>query len=567
MKKRMHAGFAAMTLVVSLIAGTMSSVYAEDIEPSGSGNLEESEAQFSGYSDIVMPDTLMGQDVTEDSEFNIEADVQDLNSAAANSDLFPGDDILIEEADAESEQLNDVEIPDALGLDLELIAAEASVIINECTEYSFDGSVSYYLLTPAESGVYHFVGRGIREFSLYVDDTVPIRTFSFEIPDTDRYLVSAELEADVQYAIVISPKSSGGSFYYYQVPECCVKVIADADTDGDGRKHDGSGFQKVISYRNAQGDAASFEIGLFYEWNQSEETVCSLGGADAYYYFLTFSSSTVEPSSNGDGTYYFNLQDPLTGKEYGHCWDEGTVTKAATCSDPGSRRCTCLCGAQKDFEIPVTGDHSWTEDDWHKKSDATIFSAEIQERTCPGCGLTQTRTKGSPLEAHISVTADSVPLKKGQKTTAFKVTLDEGDYITGCTLKNNKIAKVWWNRNGITKIKGKKTGRTSLTITTAAGASKVISIKVSAKAVKAASVKVVNPEAASGTITLERGQKLKLIAQINPFTSQDKIIFLSKKPKIAKVTKKGLITAVSPGTARIIVRAGRRKQKLTVIVN
>ena len=100
-----------------------------------------------------------------------------------------------------------------------------------------------------------------------------------------------------------------------------------------------------------------------------------------------------------------------------------------------------------------------------------------------------------------------------------------------------------------------------------AGASKVISIKVSAKAVKAASVKVVNPEAASGTITLERGQKLKLTAQINPFTSQDKITFLSKKPKIAKVSKKGLITAVSPGTAKIIVRAGRRKQKLTVIVN
>ena len=66
-----------------------------------------------------------------------------------------------------------------------------------------------------------------------------------------------------------------------------------------------------------------------------------------------------------------------------HSWNSGTVTKAATCKDTGTRRLTCTgCGATKDETIPVTNNHKYGS--WSKTSDSK------HSRTCSVCAKKET---------------------------------------------------------------------------------------------------------------------------------------------------------------------------------
>lgn len=79
-----------------------------------------------------------------------------------------------------------------------------------------------------------------------------------------------------------------------------------------------------------------------------------------------------------------------------HAWDEGKVTKEATCKEKGERVYTCtLCGETKKEETPFGG-HKWSA--WKTTSKATLFAKESQKRSCSVCGKTETRTVGSPLK-------------------------------------------------------------------------------------------------------------------------------------------------------------------------
>lgn len=101
-----------------------------------------------------------------------------------------------------------------------------------------------------------------------------------------------------------------------------------------------------------------------------------------------------------------------------HTWDNGTVIKAATCKDPGTKKLTCTgCGATKEAPIPVGDNHKygkWTESGsghsrtcsicnkkdtaehtWNNGTvitAATCTSTGSKKVTCTGCGVTQTVT-------------------------------------------------------------------------------------------------------------------------------------------------------------------------------
>lgn len=64
-----------------------------------------------------------------------------------------------------------------------------------------------------------------------------------------------------------------------------------------------------------------------------------------------------------------------------HAWDAGTVTKEATCKEPGSKTLKCtVCAAEKVEEIPKNDDHPFS--DW--ESDGISGHS----RTCSVCGVT-----------------------------------------------------------------------------------------------------------------------------------------------------------------------------------
>lgn len=108
-----------------------------------------------------------------------------------------------------------------------------------------------------------------------------------------------------------------------------------------------------------------------------------------------------------------------------HTWNSGTVVKAATCKDTGTKRLTCTaCSATKDDTIPVSSDHKYSS--WSKASDtkhsrtcsvcskketmnhtwnsgtvlerATCQKTGTRKRTCTGCSFTKTET--IPIAEH-----------------------------------------------------------------------------------------------------------------------------------------------------------------------
>ena len=86
-----------------------------------------------------------------------------------------------------------------------------------------------------------------------------------------------------------------------------------------------------------------------------------------------------------------------------HTWNEGVVTKGATCTEPGEKTFTCAkCGYQKTETIDATGhsyETTWTTDGtshWHKCANCDVITDKAahtfdtnncaKDRTCTECG-------------------------------------------------------------------------------------------------------------------------------------------------------------------------------------
>ena len=68
-----------------------------------------------------------------------------------------------------------------------------------------------------------------------------------------------------------------------------------------------------------------------------------------------------------------------------HKWNDGVVTKAATCTEAGEKLYTCtVCNKTKTEAIEATG-HDWNE----TTTPATCGKAGSVDRTCKTCGTTE----------------------------------------------------------------------------------------------------------------------------------------------------------------------------------
>ncbi len=278
------------------------------------------------------------------------------------------------------------------------------------------------------------------------------------------------------------------------------------------------------------------------------------------------------------------------------------VTKAPTCVDAGVRTITCSkCGYAETKEIPATGH---TPGDWKTVSPATTEAPEKQQRTCTVCGtVIEERTVGEKLqpsteapstpsteapstpsteatgtdsaqtpgtesagagsgtgavqEPFIELNATSIPMKLKQSTKVIKVKMAEGDSIVSWESSNKKVVTV--TKKG--KIKAKKKGKATITVTLASGKTASFVVKVQKNKVTTKKVTGVTKK-----ITLAKGKKYKLTPVLKPLTSQDKITYTSSNKKVATVDKKGNIQAKGKGTAKITVKSGKKKAVCTVTV-
>ncbi len=204
----------------------------------------------------------------------------------------------------------------------------------------------------------------------------------------------------------------------------------------------------------------------------------------------------------------------------------------------------------------LTVTHGYGE--WKTVSEATVFAAEQQERTC-ACGESETRTVGKKLKPTIKLTATSFPLKVKQTTTKLKVSgLANGDSVVSWKSSNTKIVKVT-KKGKVTA--GKKTGKATLTVTLASGLKKKVKVTVQKNAVKTTKI-----TGLSSKISLKKGKKKTLKPVIKPFTSKQTVTYTSSNKKIVTVSKKGVIKGIKAGKATITVKSGKKQFKIKVTV-
>ena len=276
-------------------------------------------------------------------------------------------------------------------------------------------------------------------------------------------------------------------------------------------------------------------------------------------------AATCEDDGKTEGSHCSVCSKILTEqkiiKATGHNWDEGKITKEASCERSGEIIYTCgNCQKTKKEDIKAVG-HKF--DAWQTTSQADVFSPVIQTRVCSVCGKSEQKTVGNKLQKTMTVTLSSIPLKTKQRTNVLKVSgLAKGDSIISWKSSNPKIVNVKGNANGTSILTaGKKTGKAKIVITLKSGLQKTVTVSVQKRAVKTKKISGV-----AKTLKLKKKQKVALRPMITPLTSTEKITYKSSNAKVVTVNSKGKIVAKKKGTAVITIRSGKKTVKCKVIV-
>ena len=252
------------------------------------------------------------------------------------------------------------------------------------------------------------------------------------------------------------------------------------------------------------------------------------------------------------------VTDPgsATGHKYGAYQPDGN----ATCLADGTKTRVCsVCKARETVTDPgsATG-HKYGA--YQPDGNATCLADGTKTRVCSVCKARETvRDSGSRLVPTGSISQKKIRLQYRQSTSAVKVSgLARGDFVQTWKSSRPSVASV--SSKGKITAK-KKSGSAKISAYLASGKVLTVTVTVQKKAVKTTALRDVPKR-----LTLRRGRTVKLQPTRIPVTSREKITYKSANTRIAKVSKKGVITGKKAGTVKITVRSGRKKAVVTVKV-
>ena len=247
-----------------------------------------------------------------------------------------------------------------------------------------------------------------------------------------------------------------------------------------------------------------------------------------------------------------------------HSWDEGTVTKEATCKETGIRIFLCSCGETRSETIAKSS-HAYSS--WKTVSQATVKAAEVQQRSCSVCKKTVSRSYGEALKPVLELPGKlkSFSLKKGS-SVKFAVSMAKGDKIASVKSSKTNYLRVSATdkKSGKITLKGMKNGTSSLTITLASGKTRTYKVKVTDGTIKTTGVTVSN--VSGSKLTLAQGKTFTLESVRVPFTSTQKVTYQTSNNQIVSVNNSGKLIALKAGKAVITVTSGSKKAQITVTV-
>lgn len=275
--------------------------------------------------------------------------------------------------------------------------------------------------------------------------------------------------------------------------------------------------------------------------------------------------SRIDPGCEKDGQIIYQCTSCLSVRQeslnaLGHVFTVYRSNNDAICTKDGTKTANCdRCKEKTDTLTDAgSGGHQYV---YTSNQDATVFADGTKTGRCTRCGRQKTVTeKGSRLTPTMAWNAPStLYMKKGQKTSALRVRqLAKGDGVS--VFRSNHPSIVAVNKK-TGRLTAKKTGTAKITVVLKSGLTRSFKVKV-----RNTKVKTGNITGVAGRVTVQKGKTLRLTPVLQPFTSQDKIIYRSSNKKVAVVSAKGIIRAKKSGTAKITVRAGTRKKTVTVIV-
>ena len=205
-----------------------------------------------------------------------------------------------------------------------------------------------------------------------------------------------------------------------------------------------------------------------------------------------------------------------------------------------------------------TANHTYG--DWKVTKAATVWAAGEREHVCTVCGYKETESVPK-LTPTISANMTSVPVQAGKTTDKFCVALANGDYIQKWESSNRKIFTVSGKFNGTCTIRARKKGRATITATAASGLQITALVKVQKGIVKTRAI-----AGLPSTVTVKKGQRVRLNAVLSPLTSQNPVTYKSSSTKIATVSRNGRIRGVAPGRCKVTVTSGKASVTVTVTV-
>ena len=109
-----------------------------------------------------------------------------------------------------------------------------------------------------------------------------------------------------------------------------------------------------------------------------------------------------------------------------HNWDEGTVTKAATCAGNGTILYKCIeCGIERNEIIPATGEHKWDRGVITRLS--TCTRKGIRTLTCKVCGETMEKKISKNPQNHTAT-----EVRDAVEVSSFTDGYTGDTYCTAC---------------------------------------------------------------------------------------------------------------------------------------
>lgn len=210
----------------------------------------------------------------------------------------------------------------------------------------------------------------------------------------------------------------------------------------------------------------------------------------------------------------------------------------------------------------------WSSSD---RSVATVKDGVVKAR---GKGIASISARSGDREASVRVKVSEVKTVKTTKITlspakAFKLAVGDRATIQAAVEPKDSTQPVKWSSSDekVAKVNAKGVvtarGKGKATITAKSGSKKArVKVTVTAKTVKTKKV-ILSP---STTVKLNIGEKATLKATVKPKDSTQRVKWSSSDEKVAKVSGKGVVTAMGKGTATIIARSGAKKASVKVRV-